>query len=292
MQKIYADIEALRELRHSLFKFAEWQSEAVEAAQAEINYSLSLLEEAEQHWSYQLRSADGMQAEVAAATLEKIHAQQQQVYDASVRHYNAAQQMASVLEHELVQAIAFLDNRIQALEAYYGFQVGPDTVSSVESSNDDAQTDDPERLLIEQMLSATISIVEQYHEIIEDKLGPAGQLLVTQVESRKFGLVASKEKVPIENIVLWEVPGLPLLIITRDSSHIQLEQKRKNLRKVAVPARPKPLTHQQLATLADSLSVEPVPRLAITYMMTPDTDEALSAGQVHIKLSRAGWQMV
>ena len=123
MQKVYADIEALRGLRESLFKFADWQSEAVETAQAEISYTLNLFAEAEQYWSYQQRSADGVQAELAAATFEKVRAHQQAVYDGSVRHHGAAQDMASVLEHELAQAVIFLDRRIEALEDYYGIRV-------------------------------------------------------------------------------------------------------------------------------------------------------------------------
>lgn len=74
MSRVDADLEALKELREAVSTFTNRQKEALEAAEREINITLTMLEEAERHWYYQVEERqhflEQCQMEAAAAAIE------------------------------------------------------------------------------------------------------------------------------------------------------------------------------------------------------------------------------
>ena len=138
MTRYNADLDALQGLRAALETFAARQIDALAAAEAEIARTVTALDQAEDRWRYQieqcqqeLQSCRALQfvmeldcsAEAAAlrdaeakwSAITRLQAQLQEV----VSGYRAAgERFSSVLENELPQARAYLNDRIAALEAY------------------------------------------------------------------------------------------------------------------------------------------------------------------------------
>jgi hypothetical protein len=138
MTRYNADPDAIKGLRAALETFAARQSDARGAAENEIIVTVTLLEQAEQDWRYQveqrqqeLRNCYGVNfvtgidcsAEVAALRqaeekLSKLTRMRARVQDALVEYRAASEHLNSVLENELPHASAYLNDRIAALEAY------------------------------------------------------------------------------------------------------------------------------------------------------------------------------
>src|SRR5690348_2875187 len=73
MSRVDADLEALKELREAVVTFTNRQKEVLEAAEREINVTITMVDEAERYWHYQVEERQHyleqcqMEAAMAAA---------------------------------------------------------------------------------------------------------------------------------------------------------------------------------------------------------------------------------
>jgi hypothetical protein len=147
MSQVKADIEALRKLREALIIFIDNQKEALDKAKREIAITVSMLEEAERHWYFQVRQREEYlerchEEAIAAAfmgyeidcssyadTLQEaeenlfhIRQLQQQVEETIIDYRQKEEKLDYLLESDMWQAANFLKDRIKALESYYSIQ--------------------------------------------------------------------------------------------------------------------------------------------------------------------------
>jgi hypothetical protein len=138
MTRYNADLDAIKGLRAALETFAARQSDALGATENEIILTVTLLEQAEQDWRYQVEqrqqelrncyamnfitgidcSAEAAALREAEEKLSKITRMRARVQDALVEYRTAGEHFSSVLENELPHARAYLNDRIAALETY------------------------------------------------------------------------------------------------------------------------------------------------------------------------------
>ena len=150
MTRYNADLDAITGLRIALETFAAQQADVLVVAESEISATVTALDRAEERWRnaieqchQELRNWQSLQlamelgglgsdcsAEAAAlrAAEEKLSEilRLQMYLQAVLGVYRAAgERFSSVLENELPQARAYLNNRITALEAYAATRVLP-----------------------------------------------------------------------------------------------------------------------------------------------------------------------
>jgi hypothetical protein len=153
MTRYSADLNAIKGLRAALETFAAQQSDARDAAENEIIVTVTLLEQAEEDWRYQVEqrqqelrncyavnfvtgidcSAETAALREAEEKLSEITRRHARVQDALVEYRTASERFSSVLENELPHARAYLNDRIAALEAYAATLVSPANSAPLEN---------------------------------------------------------------------------------------------------------------------------------------------------------------
>ena len=143
MTRYAADLDAIKGLRAALETFAAQQADVLAAAEAEIAAAVTALDQAAERWrarieqrhqellncrALQLVTGSDCSAEAAALrdAEEKLSeiTRLQAYLPAVLGEYHAAgERFSSVLENELPQARAYLNDRITALEAYAATRV-------------------------------------------------------------------------------------------------------------------------------------------------------------------------
>lgn len=202
MSQVNADIEAIRHLRQELYAYTVRQLDALTAAEHAVDETLQLLYEQAAYW----RREQGRQPD-AAVRLEAILVVQRRVEEASLAHRHAAQRLEALLTQETPRGLTFLDGRICALEAYYA-------VGTAQTTSAVAPIAAAMRLRTELVIDA----IGTRGSALQNALGAAGEQLVAQVTSQKFGLVelgeqGQEKRNATELTPGFAAPGIGLVLV-------------------------------------------------------------------------------
>lgn len=300
MTRVYADIEALKELRHALPIFAGRQSDALQEAEAEIVRTQAALHEAEQRWRYEIErrraelEACYVQAMIAAQQgyavdcsgyvqalryaeehLTRILEWQHQVEMAVSQYRSAAQSFASTLHDLIPRATSFLADRITALEAYYAMRVMQTAVALAKSG-------------VSGVMGGVIAAVRRSKGELSRVMGSVGEQIAAHILTEKFGL----EEVPFDQPKhgfdrVFRAPGMPLIVVEfKVSSSGELHLRPTQAGEQGSPgwiaaeaarmadrdsAQWSP-ANERIAALIQELGPENVP--ALTVVVNPTTNQA------------------
>lgn len=300
MSRVYADIEALKELRHALPIFAGRQSDALQEAEAEIVRTQAALHEAELRWRYEIErrraelEACYVQAMIAAQQgyavdcsgyvqalryaeehLTRILEWQRQVEMAVSQYRSAAQSFTSTLHDLIPRATSFLADRITALEAYYAMRVVQTAVALAKSG-------------VGGVMGGVIGAVRRSRGELSRVMGSVGEQIAAHILTEKFGL----EEVPFDQPKhgfdrIFRAPGMPLIVVeSKVSSSGELHLRPTQAGEQGSPgwiaaeaarmadrdsAQWSP-ANERIAALIQELGAENVP--ALTVVVNPTTNQA------------------
>lgn len=290
MNRVNADIEALKSLREALVDFINRQKEALEAAKREIDITIGMLSEAEHHWYHQIGERQRaleqcrMRAAHAAAQgqhsvdcssyahalheaeerLKYVRQWQRRVDEAAAAYHRTKYHTVSLLERDMSQARSFLDHRIQALEAYLATRLSSSASSySLPTSTKESG--------IAIMVGSIINAVQGCQRELQHALGSIGEEVAVQVLSTKFGLQPSKALSGTHGFgQVLNAPGMALIVVEPQTNKGGFEQ----------------VIEHRLAQLAQSLSAEEMPKVAVV----PGSVKGLA--DVYARKENGKWQLL
>jgi len=312
MSRVQADIEALKALREALLTFANRQMSALESAESEIARTESMLDQAEQHWRYEVeRRSQALQAclreaayaaqqgycvdcsgyeyalQEAEENLTRVVQWQARVQQAVSQYHSASHRLESALQNDLPRATAYLADRITALEAYYAVSVMA-TATALAGAG------------VAGVMGGVIAAVRRSQGELSRVMGSAGEQIAAQVLSEKFGL----QEVPFDQPKhgfdrVFRAPGMPLIVVeskVSSSGALHLGQTKTGQQgspewiasKAAQMADRSSAqwspANERIARLVQELGAENVP--AVTVVVNPTT----GLGDVYTRQGTNDWQ--
>jgi hypothetical protein len=313
MTRIAADVEALDALRDALRVFAARQTDALDAAEAEIDRTQAILDDAEQDARYAVERHQAelhtcyREAAFAAAEggwvdcsgyeyalseaedrLARIIRWQGRVQDAVSRYRADERALAVVLESDLPRATAYLADRITALEGYYAGRVLA-TATAVAAAGGLG------------LLAAVVGAIRACASGLNRTIGDVGENLTAHVLSEKFGLT----EVPFDRSWhgfdrVFRAPGLPLIVVeSKVSSAGELRLGQTQTGEQGSPewvasqagrmtdhasAQWSP-ANERIGQLVQTLGAENVP--VVTVVVNPVTGQ----GDVYVRQGSSGWRL-
>jgi hypothetical protein len=309
MSQVEADIEALKTLRQALRAFANRQSEALQAAEAEITYTLASLEEAEAYWRREVErrrwelnaclaqmdyegyyvdcSSYERTLDAAEQELEQVIRWRVQVEEAAAEYRRVAQRLTDLLQNELPRASTFLANRITALEAYYASQLLGAATALAGAG-------------VSGVIGSVVAAIRHSQGKFSRIMGSMSEQIAAQVLSEKFGLQEVPFDQPHQGFDrVFQAPGMPLVVMeSKVSSSGQLRLGRTHAGEQGSPEwisatatrMADPLSAQwspaneRIAGLVHELEPGNVPVAAV--VVNPETEST----DIYWRQSGGGWQ--
>lgn len=314
MTRVHADIDSIKELRSALRVFAGRQSDALDAAEAEIDRTESLLEAAAQEARYAIaRRQAALEAcyqEAAEAAfyggwvdcsplahalaeaeerLARVREWQRRVQRAASGYRSAARRLEGTLSDDLPGATSFLANRIVALEAYHAAQVMAGVMALATSGATD-------------LVGAAIGAMRSVRGEMSRILGSVGEQTAAQVLTEEFAfqeLPFDQPKHGFDGV--FRAPGIPLIVLeakVNSSSALQLgqtedgrqgspewvaAQAEKMVDRASAQWSP---ANERIGRLVQELGPENVP--VVSVVMNPTTNR----GDVYVRDRSGNWLLL
>ncbi len=314
MTQVRADIEALKSLRSALIRFAQRQTEALEATEREIARKEKSLEDEEKRCRREVqRHSQRLQACLAAARaaaakggqvdcsperaslheaereLEQVRRRVVEVKTAAERYRRVAQRVQAMLHEQLPHATSFLQDRITALEAYYAAQI-------------DAATASFASLGMPEIVGSVIGAMRHTKGELSRVIGAVGEEIAAQVLTERFGLRQVAFDQPKHGFDrVFSAPGMPLVVVESKVSstgnlRLQPTKSGEQLSPGWIAASASRMAdrssaqwspiNSRIAGLVEELGPDNIPVVAVT--LNPNTNTA----DVYWRIGTGSWQLL
>ena len=240
-ERIYADIQALKDLRQALLDFARRQKTALERAQTKVAQTLEWLAERDRYWQREVkrrrtayercrshRDEDGRPppctAELRAwqdaeTELANVRRWRTRIEAVVAEYRQVAARLQRLLEGHIPRSTTFLASKITDLEAYRAAQALATAVRLSQSLGA------PE---VSSLIGGVVGALSWAQGELSRVLGAIGEEIGAQVVAQEFRL----EEVPFDQPKhgfdrVFRAPGVPLIVMeskVRSSGTLHLRQ--------------------------------------------------------------------